>query len=365
MKQFNSFEKKLMKSLIKESLQFKGKTGKNPVVGAAVVKNNEIISTGFHEYEGGHHAEVNAINNASFTKDCDLYITLEPCTHHGKTPPCVDKIKEHQFKNIIFAAHDPSQKVKLNPAINILKNYNVYAGLCETDAILANDIFFKNQLESKPLVHCKVGVSLDGYMALENYQSKYITNNKAQKYAHQLRAHYDAILVGANTILNDRPKLTLRHNFTKLGFTDPKIIIFDPKNLLTNDDLKFYPKSTILIRQHRATISEAYHTIICDTDSIHWHAILTELYNLEVNSILLEGGGKTISLLYEQNEIDKLSYIIAPSIVGGHLGIRPFNHTTSVESLDKLMAVQHIKTTKFQDNVLIEGYIKDVSLWKI
>tara|TARA_A100001015_G_C15002516_1_gene719199 strand:+ start:56 stop:751 length:696 start_codon:yes stop_codon:yes gene_type:complete len=230
---------------------------------------------------------------------------------------------------------------------------------------LANDVFFKNQLENKPFVHCKVGVSLDGFMALENYESKYITNTPAQKYAHLLRAHYDAILVGARTIIEDRPKLTLRFNYIKNGYQSPHVIIFDPKSILTDQDLRAFSAGVTIIQGKNSQITCSDVDIIhTNYHAIDWDNILKQLFKKNIYSILLEGGCYTISSMYSQKEIDKLSYIISPKIIGGSLGVQPFSKTNPVPSLDKLSPLQHSKFRKFQDNILIEGYIKDVNLWK-
>ncbi|TBR16688.1 bifunctional diaminohydroxyphosphoribosylaminopyrimidine deaminase/5-amino-6-(5-phosphoribosylamino)uracil reductase RibD, partial [bacterium] len=198
-----------MNLAIQEALKAKGMTSPNPLVGALVVKNNRVIAKGFHKKAGLAHAEITALDEAGEKAEgATLYVTLEPCTHFGRTPPCVDRIIRSGVKEVIIGMIDPNP-VNKGKGIQILKKHNikVEVGFLEEKLKKINEVFIKYVNKKMPFVTVKVAESLDGKIASKTGDSKWITSDKSRIYSHKIRKNYDAIAVGVNTVLRDNPKL--------------------------------------------------------------------------------------------------------------------------------------------------------------
>ncbi|MFA5374048.1 MAG: bifunctional diaminohydroxyphosphoribosylaminopyrimidine deaminase/5-amino-6-(5-phosphoribosylamino)uracil reductase RibD, partial [Candidatus Omnitrophota bacterium] len=198
-----------MKMALGLALKAKGRTSPNPLVGALVVKNNKVVGGGYHEKAGLSHAELVALNEAGpAARGATLYVTLEPCAHYGRTPPCVDEIIRSGIKHAVVAMVDPNPLVN-GKGIAILKqnNIKVELGILGEEAERINEVYIKSITKKLPFVTVKVAESLDGKIATRNGDSKWITCDKSRSYAHKIRQDYDAIMVGVNTVLRDDPKL--------------------------------------------------------------------------------------------------------------------------------------------------------------
>ncbi|MCM8789583.1 MAG: bifunctional diaminohydroxyphosphoribosylaminopyrimidine deaminase/5-amino-6-(5-phosphoribosylamino)uracil reductase RibD, partial [Candidatus Omnitrophica bacterium] len=198
-----------MKLAMKLALKAKGMTSPNPMVGALVVKNNKIVGRGYHKQAGKAHAEVVALDEAKDkAKGAKLYVTLEPCTHFGKTPPCVDRIIKSKIKEVIVGMIDPNP-LNNQKGVKILKAHKikVRVGFLEDELKKINEPFIKYIRQKLPFVTVKVAQSMDGKVATKTGDSKWITSDKARGFAHKLRQDYDAVMVGVNTILRDNPRL--------------------------------------------------------------------------------------------------------------------------------------------------------------
>jgi diaminohydroxyphosphoribosylaminopyrimidine deaminase/5-amino-6-(5-phosphoribosylamino)uracil reductase len=192
-----------------------GSVSPNPLVGAVLVKNGVKIGEGFHERFGGHHAEINAIRNALARKKeilgSTLYVNLEPCSHHGKTPPCVDAVIRHGIAKVVIGCMDPNPVVA-GRGIALLRknNITVRCGVRGKEAEQLNQAFFKHILTGRPFITLKAAQTSDGYIARLDGTSQWITNHWSRRYVHQLRNENDAVLVGSGTVLQDDPELTVR-----------------------------------------------------------------------------------------------------------------------------------------------------------
>jgi diaminohydroxyphosphoribosylaminopyrimidine deaminase / 5-amino-6-(5-phosphoribosylamino)uracil reductase len=198
-----------MKLALKLALKARGMTSPNPMVGALVVKNGRIIGRGYHKKAGLAHAEVTALEQAGEdAKGASLYVTLEPCAHFGRTPPCVDRIIQSGIKEVIIGMVDPNP-LNNGKGMQILKSrgIKVEAGFLEDDLKAANAAFIKYITRRMPLVTVKVAESLDGKIATRTGESKWITSDKSRDYSHRIRKNYDAVMVGVNTVRRDNPKL--------------------------------------------------------------------------------------------------------------------------------------------------------------
>ncbi|MBI5404557.1 MAG: bifunctional diaminohydroxyphosphoribosylaminopyrimidine deaminase/5-amino-6-(5-phosphoribosylamino)uracil reductase RibD [Ignavibacteriae bacterium] len=298
---------------IKLAAKGAGNVSPNPLVGCVIVKNNRIIGKGWHRKFGGPHAEVNAISDAKkkghSLKNSELYVNLEPCPHHGKTPPCTDLIIHEKISKVFIGIKDPNKSVngkgiaKLKRA-GIKVEYGILANACRE----LNKFFIKSVTKRLPYVTLKIAQSIDGKIALDNNKSKYITGNESLEFVHTLRSEYDAVLIGKNTAKLDNPSLTVR----LVKGRNPFRIVID-RNSKLPANLKLF------------TDNNADKTIVINsTDGkfIPYKNIIKALHELGINSILVEGGAGVFSGFIKENLFDDIYFISAPVIIGS--GISPF-----------------------------------------
>ncbi len=322
----NSNDYKFMNLAINISKRNIGLTGSNPSVGCVLVKNEEIIATGVTAYNGRPHAETVAIKKAGKNSiGSTLYVTLEPCSHFGKTSPCVDLIIDSGIVKVVIAVIDPDQRVN-GLGIKKLKKagIEVIIGILEKEAKEINRGFFMIKTIGKPHISVKLATSLDGKIATYNFDSKWITGIKSREYAHLLRARNDAILIGANTVKKDDPMLDCR--ITGLEHYSPKrIIVSDSLDIDINSKII---KSAKLIPTYIATTNYNHQRfldlgigiILCMEDKIKGGVDFTDLVkklaDLEINNLLVEGGNSIATRFLQENLIDKLIWIRSAGIVG-------------------------------------------------
>ena len=269
----------------------------NPLVGCIIVKDNKIIARGHHEKFGKNHAEINAIESLKYpVKNAELYVTLEPCVHFGKKPPCVNSIIESRmFSKVIIASKDPNENAhggieKLEKA-----GIQVDVGDCEKEAIKMNSRFYTFHNQKRPYVILKFARTFDGFIAHLDGSSKWITNKESRKNTHQTRSGCDAILVGRNTIETDNPTLD-SHGIGK----DPKVIILSSSPL--SNTLKIMQRDPIIFGKDKLHFSYKENIKI----------ILDNLFNENVQSLLVEGGGKTITSFIQSGYFDEIHEYISP-----------------------------------------------------
>ncbi len=302
----------------------------NPRVGAVIVKNDEIVAEGYHRYFGGMHAEIEAINNAKGIdlEGATLVVNLEPCTHFGKTPPCVDAIIEKKFSKVIIATKDPNPLVA-GKGIEKLKSagIEVEIGIMEKEAQWLNRFFFKNIIENKPYVILKVAQSLDGSIATKNYESQWITNEQSRKYGYLLRREVDAIIVGKTTAQRDNPSLTLH----ELEGKTPWRVILDT-NLSLPLELKVFVDdvrvNTIVAVDENMPSTRKMENLkiggvkilpaLAKDNLIDLEDLLYKLKEeFQVSAILVEGGAGVFSNFIKEGLWDEIHFFIAPKIIPG------------------------------------------------
>lgn len=354
-----------MNLAMKLALKAKGKTSPNPMVGALVVKNGRIIGKGYHEKAGAHHAEIMALNEAGkHAKGAALYVTLEPCMHFGKTPPCVDRVIKSGIKEVFVGMSDPNP-LNNGRGIEILKAHKikVKVGFLEDELRKLNEVFIKYITKRMPFVTAKVAQSLDGKIATSRGDSKWITSDKSRNYAHRLRQNYDAIMVGVNTILRDNPKLDAW--FSK---RQPIKIVIDSQ-LSTPQDANIFSKNSKVIiatllslpgqeTENRKILVEKAKILEVKEKAgqINLKAALKKLAQLEISNILVEGGGTLIGSLFDEGLVDKILFFMSPKIIGGR------DAATSVMGkgitrIDKAIKLKDIKLRYMGEDFLIEGYV--------
>ncbi len=350
------------------SLKGVGKTNPNPLVGAVIVKDGKIIGEGYHEYFGGPHAEVNAINNS--TEDVagsTLYVTLEPCSHFGKTPPCADLIVKSKISRVVIAVLDPNPIVS-GKGVEILKrgNIKVVTGVMEKEARKANEIFFKYIREKKPFCILKAGMTFDGKTATKTGKSKWITNEKSRHYVHELRNKVSGIMVGVDTIISDNPMLTTR---LEEGGTDAVRIIVD-SSLKIPLDAKVLninsPKKTIIATTMMADSKklqklrdyenvEVVFTPIKDSrvDLVY---LFESLGFMGIDSILAEGGSMLNFSVIKEGLADKVIFFIAPKILGGKEAKSPIGGD-GFENIEDAVKLRDMSISTFDEDIMIEAYV--------
>lgn len=285
----------------------------NPLVGAVIVKNGEIISEDYHRVYGGYHAERNAIlkmGDYDFS-DCEIYCNLEPCTHYGKTPPCADLIIDKNFKRVIFGAFDPNPLVA-GKSLEKFRKAGITTAfkVLESESRYLNRFFFKHIKSKIPWVIAKWAESDDGFISSGKGKQERITGSKAQKDVHIWRKKIDAILVGTNTTLIDNPSLNIR---LVEGRNPVKIIIDrDLKVPLEYNIFKEADKTIIFCRNSanyykKEEIRNLGAKIIeLDADYFSLSELLKQIGSLRINSLIVEGGANLLNQLFEQNLVDEV-----------------------------------------------------------
>lgn len=346
---------------IKLAEKGRGYTLSNPLVGCVIVKDKKIIATGYHKKYGGDHAEIDAIKkvkNKNLLKDATLFVTLEPCVHYGKTPPCVDAIIENKIKEVYIGIYDPNPIVN-RKGVEILrkKGLKVKVGFLEKEIKKQNEVYLKYIKEKKPFVIVKVATTLDGKIATLNYQSKWITDEKLRKEGNKLRCYCDAILCGINTIIKDNPYLTcrvLKNKKMKKIIIDPSLKIDEKANVFKEDSvIIFYHKENEKIGILKNMGVELIKLTLKD-NFFDWNEILKELYKRNIASLLIEGGAKTISSALKAKIVDKIYLFYAPKIMGKGIS---FSDGLSYD-LKNLIQLKEFHIHQFKDGFILEGYLK-------
>jgi diaminohydroxyphosphoribosylaminopyrimidine deaminase/5-amino-6-(5-phosphoribosylamino)uracil reductase len=331
-----------MAQAIKLAKKGLGQCKPNPIVGAVIVVDDKIIATGYHQEFGGPHAEVVAINNCkdkTLLKKSTLYVTLEPCAHEGKTPPCLDLILEQNIKRVVIASQDPNPKVNGNSIASLIdKGVKVDIGLMEDQAINLNKGFFKRILNNIPRVTSKIAVSSDGKTALNNFQSKWISNEFSRSDVQRLRRLSDGILTSYKTINRDDPRLTVRDVDSS---KQPYRFIIDA-SFQSNSDAHIFKQEKVVIFYSKEITNKPDLKAICIPVScvdgvLNFTEIMKHIASMEVNNLLVEAGPGLNGLLLQHRMIDELIIYQSQSLLGGNAR-EMFNHPviTAMESRNQL-----------------------------
>lgn len=333
-----NFDEIQMQKVFSLAEKARGFVSPNPMVGALIIKNGKVIGEGFHKKAGMDHAEVDAIVNATEdVRGATLYCNLEPCCHTDKrTPPCADLIIEKGISKVVISNIDSNPKV-LGGGIKKLKDagVEVITGILEEEGKKLNEIFFRYIQTGLPFVHLKMAMSLDGKVALENGESKWITCQESRKLVHQMRFNSDAICVGRKTLNSDNPKLTIR-DFDGKGKQPYRVVMGNPNKMalesaLFTDNLSH---RTIIIT-HNDILGETPENIIdfLKNNKVQIIAIdslnpsdfllksLKRLGELGITSLFIEGGAGLYSSFIKEGLYDRISAFQAPMFVGKGINV--------------------------------------------
>ena len=337
-----------------------GKTNPNPMVGAVILdKNNNLISEGFHHKAGTLHAEAMAFKNLKKDpKGGSMYVNLEPCCHHGKTPPCVDKVISSGIRKVYISIQDPDKRVS-GKGIKMLKEagVKVYLGLCEEESLELNKAFIHRNISKKAFGVLKWAMSIDGRVGLKNGKSKWITDEKSRSLVHSFRARFDAIIIGGNTLRTDNPLLTTR------GLKTP-----EPLRVIFTKTLDLPPKSNLwdcntaktLVIYDSSTANESYLTRIPKSVEIEKvssdnpELISNILAKRGCNKVLWECGPKLATAAIKSNCIQEIITFISPKILGGENCMSPFGDFEFKE-MDEIIKLSHTRVSLIGNDICIKS----------
>ncbi|HRK98931.1 MAG TPA: bifunctional diaminohydroxyphosphoribosylaminopyrimidine deaminase/5-amino-6-(5-phosphoribosylamino)uracil reductase RibD [Trichococcus flocculiformis] len=344
----------------------RGAVAPNPMVGAIIVKDGRIIGSGYHEKIGEGHAEVNAFRSA--TEDvtgATIYVTLEPCSHFGKTPPCSDKIIEKKIGRVVIAALDPNPLVsgrgvkKLQAA-----GIEVITGVLAEESSRLNEIFMKYIVKKEPFVVMKAAMSLDGKIATRTGESQWITGPAARERVHQLRSALTGIMVGVQTVIMDDPQLTSRipggKNPLRIIVDSTLRIPLEAKVLQDQDVAKTLIATTEWADRNKAALLEAAGiellTVPTKDGRTDLKALMKVLGERGIDSILLEGGATLNFAALQAGIVDKVQVYIAPKLIGGETAKTPVGGE-GIEKLSQAFSVIELKASTVGEDILLEGYL--------
>jgi diaminohydroxyphosphoribosylaminopyrimidine deaminase/5-amino-6-(5-phosphoribosylamino)uracil reductase len=339
-----------------------GFTTPNPMVGALLVKKNQIIAEDYHKKPGTPHAEALVISRAGEkTKGSTLYVNLEPCCHTDKrTPPCTKSIISAGIKKVVIAMLDPNPKVA-GKGVKELSDagIEVVYGILEEKAKKLNEAYIKYITTKKPFFILKIAMTLDGKIATPDGESKWITGEKARKLVHRIRSSSDAVMTAIGTVKADDPRLTARIK----GGKNPIRIVIDPElqTPLNAQILKTPPKTIIVTKNsnpHSIQFEKLNIELLYFEDKLDLNWLAAELGKREITSVLLEGGSSFNSHALEQGIIDKVMFFIAPKIIGGKDSFPAIGGKT-FKRLKDAYNITDVKVKKIGNDILIEGYLKN------
>lgn len=355
-----------MRLALEEAKKGIGKVSPNPMVGAIIVKDEKIIGSGFHEYFGGAHAEVNAFKNV--TEDVEgatMYVTLEPCSHYGKTPPCAGKIIQKKIKRVVIGTLDPNPLVSGNGVKKLTDaGIKISVGVLEKECRKINEVFMKYIEYKKPFVVMKCAMSLDGKICTRNGESKWITGEEARKHVHKTRNILSAIMVGVDTIIKDNPQLTSRIDSRR-----------NPIRIIVDSTLRIPLDSKVLVDEYKnktiiATTSSANKENIAyirnlgvkvlvikeKEKRVDLDDLMKKLGEMNIDSILLEGGGTLNFSALKEKIVDKVQVYIAPKIIGGSLAKTPVEGV-GIDKLNEAFSIKELTFQTLDKDIFIEGYL--------
>ena len=363
---FLSYDEKYMRLAMQLAGNAIGRTSPNPLVGAVIVKDNRVVGCGWHRKAGTPHAEVHALNQAGeLAQGADVYVTLEPCAHYGKTPPCAKALVEAKVKNVYGGLLDVNPKVA-GKGFKILEDAGIHVeyGFLQDELRKQNEVFFKWIEHKKPFIVLKAAMTLDGKIATATGQSKWITNETSRAYGYKLRDIYDGIMVGINTVIEDNPMLTARVD----GGKNPIRIVVDSSlkidinaNLVQDKSAKTIVATTDKADKDKILKLQAQDVdvIVVDkdeNDKVDIEKLLDILGQQNICSILVEGGATLSGSFVAKKLVDKVYFFIAPKIIGGKEAKTPVAGT-GILNLQEALALKDIQIEKLEEDILIIGRV--------
>ena len=353
--QFRRHDERFMQLALQLAQRGIGRTSPNPAVGAVLVRGRKVIHQGWHQQAGGPHAEILALAGQQPARGATLYVTLEPCCTHGRTPPCTAAIIAAGIRRVVVAARDPNPKHN-GRGIAVLRRAGIRCdvGLLADAATRLNSAFNQWIVTGKPWVVAKTALSLDGKSTTQTGDSQWITSPIARREAHKMRARTDAVMVGAGTVIADNPSLTLRHG---VQGRQPWRVVVDARGRCPQSAHLFTDSQrhrTIVATTTRAPVSWRRHLALSGVTvlvlpvqarRVNLSSLLRELGRMEITSVLVEGGNELHSALFAAGLVDQVAFFFAPKIIG------------TAQTMKTALTVAGSWRRIGRDEMLFEGYI--------
>lgn len=357
-----------MREAIRQARRGLGLTSPNPPVGCVIARRGQIIARGYHRKAGEPHAEVEALRNLrdGIRAGDTLYVTLEPCNHFGRTPPCTEAILRSGIARVVVGATDPNPSVVGGGCRFLTENgVEVVSGILESECRRLIEVFTKFSLTGRPFVAAKSALTLDGWTATSTGNSRWITGETARQFVHRLREVMDAVMIGVGTVLADDPSLTVRLRTGK-GKVPLRVVL--DTHLRTNPGARLLrdadKESTLLVVGETVPADrlkwfqeQGVRLLVCPEKDggIDLDAVMAKLGAISVTSVLLEGGATLMGAMIRKRLIDKFYIFEAPKILGGGDGI-PMAGGPGPVSIDQCIRFRDVRIRKFGEDLLIEGY---------
>jgi diaminohydroxyphosphoribosylaminopyrimidine deaminase/5-amino-6-(5-phosphoribosylamino)uracil reductase len=343
------------------------------MVGAVVVKNGRVVGKGYHRKAGTAHAEIKALQDAgSEVSGGTLYVTLEPCHHQGRTPPCTEVVLKSGVSRVVIGCKDPNPRVAGGGADYLSsKGINIQVGVLEERCLRLNESFIKHVTTGLPFVVAKVAASLDGKIASYTGDSRWISNESSRRFVHRLRHAVDAILVGVGTVVADNPRLTTRIPGKK--GKNPLRIILDthlrtpPDSLVVNqtaDSPSLIATGPNPFRKRRGILEERGVEVLplpLERGRVSLPALLSELGGRDITSLLVEGGAEVHGAFFYDNLVDKVYLFFASKIMGGNSAV-PMVGGIGAASVAEASSLRKVKVRRFDSDIMIEAYLDHSAL---
>jgi len=352
--------KKYMELALKLAEKGRGCVSPNPLVGCIIVKRGKIVGKGYHKKYGEEHAEINAIKSAGKkANNATMYVNLEPCSHWGKTPPCTESVVQAGIREVIVAMEDP------NPIVDGFKELKFRGlktkiGILKNQAQKLNEVYIKYMKKKMPFVILKLATSLDGKIATQTGDSKYITSKEARSYVHQIRNDVDAVMVGINTVIRDDPLLDSRLVKGK-----------NPIKIIVDSSLKIPEKAKVLKDPGKVIIATTSKASKSKIDKLHQKGatiltlkpkkglvdlkeLMKELAKSDIASVMIEGGAELSGSAIKEGVVDKIMMFTAPKIIGN--GFSPIKNL-NIKKVNKALNLKNVSAKSIGKDFLVEGYL--------
>jgi diaminohydroxyphosphoribosylaminopyrimidine deaminase/5-amino-6-(5-phosphoribosylamino)uracil reductase len=347
-----------------------GYTSPNPAVGAVVVKDGLAVGMGYTQPAGSEHAEVMALRQAGDkAQGATMYVTLEPCSHYGRTPPCTQAIINAGISEVYIALLDPNPVVSGRGVARLNEGgIKTHIGIYQQEASEINEAYIKHITTGLPFVVAKFAMSLDGKIATKTGDSKWITKEEARKYAHALRYTVDAIMVGVNTIVADNPRLTAKCCGGRggVGKMQPLRLVVDSKGKVPLNAHIFEPPGVVLLavaapfdsvrKEKFVEVGAEVLELPAREGSVDIVELLKLLGRRKIVNVLVEGGGKLLGSLFDHHLVDKVLAFISPIIIGGCEAVSVGGN--GVDNMAKALRLSRVDIKSFGDDILVSGYVE-------
>jgi diaminohydroxyphosphoribosylaminopyrimidine deaminase/5-amino-6-(5-phosphoribosylamino)uracil reductase len=359
-------DEKWMKRALHLAEAGRGRTSPNPVVGAVLVKRGKAVGEGYHARMGEAHAEIIALRQAGErARGAVLYVNLEPCTHYGRTPPCVPQVIKAGVKRVVIGMEDPNPVVN-GKGIEALKKFGleVKVGVLKKECRRLNEAFCKYILKKEPFVVLKVAATLDGKIATRNGDSKWISGEASRRFVHKVRDQVDGVLVGIGTILRDDPLLTARRKEGR----EPYRIVLDSRLKIPEEAKVFeHSPSEVILATTRSAPQDkierlqerGVRVLIVDSKEgrVDLRSCLSKLGEINVMNLLVEGGSQVNGSFLDEGLIDKFLLFLSPKLIGDPQALGVFGGR-GVSNLQEAVAVKEINTKRIGEDIFVEAYLE-------